>query len=155
MATQRSRSKRRVMCRYSNSDQSLRLQKFVWQPFREGLNCIWEKRMWQTWLPEIALALLVSYLLWRHHQRTLARRRGLHPERKWVCHGFDAATIRPRIQRLRQNPVAAARARPRRTPHHELFLASVRQTLAQMPYFRGAREDDGVTATHDIAERHA
>src|SRR5436189_40571 len=47
--------------------------------------------MWEIW-QEIALALLVSYLLWKRSQRTRQRVKGLPSERRWPGHGFDAAT---------------------------------------------------------------
>ncbi|HWW02649.1 MAG TPA: hypothetical protein VNZ64_23320 [Candidatus Acidoferrum sp.] len=58
--------------------------------------------------------------------------------------GFDASTIAPQIQRVRQDYLAGAQTRPHQTFYRAGLLALARRMVAGLPYFRHAHHDQEV-----------
>ena len=87
-----------------------------------------------------AVTLLTGYLLWRHHQRDgLSISEVCPADPNWTGPAFDAAAVTPRIQRLRQDYAAAIHGLPHDLCRRRARLASARQALGRLAYFRGAR----------------
>ncbi len=87
-----------------------------------------------------AAALLTGYLLWRRHQRDVHSLSEECPaDPNWTGPAFDAAAVTPRIQRLRQDYAAAIHCPPHDLCRRRTRLASARQVLGGLAYFRGAR----------------
>ena len=57
-------------------------------------------------------------------------------ERQWPGHGFDAAPISPRIERLRSDYVSAVRSRDSCKGFHAQLLTSTRRAVRYLPFFR-------------------
>ena len=87
-----------------------------------------------------ALAVLMSYLcisvgvrsffLWRAEERELRLRRILFPGK-----GIDVSQIAPEIRRVREEPLAALRARRQPGFYHQGLLAAARRWISQLPFF--------------------
>jgi len=85
-----------------------------------------------------ALALLGSYLVAKRRQRARERARQPRDESRMTGTAFDAGAVWPRIQLLRKDYVAQIHSRPRATSRRELVLASFRNAVRQLSYFRNA-----------------
>lgn len=91
-----------------------------------------------------AVALLVSYLIYMQWQRALERaanRRQSHHTGDVI----DVVTLRPRVKEVR-NYTAAAHAHARGIPAREGRLASARQKLGLLSFFR--REHPEIDGQH-------
>jgi hypothetical protein len=60
-------------------------------------------------------------------------------ESVFTGHGFDSEPIHSRVDQVRQNFAAAARAVHHTTAAHEQFLAVTRQMISGLEYFRRRR----------------
>jgi hypothetical protein len=88
----------------------------------------------------VCLGLLVSYLWCKHRQRNRAR--GLREEpAEWTGKGFDAALIRPRLERIRQDYTAQVHAQPHEFFKRRSLVALARETLGRFAYFRHKKEE--------------
>jgi hypothetical protein len=99
------------------------------------------------WL--IVLALLVSYLLVSVERRHCAEEAREKEERaRRVARmghspgaAFDVSAIAPRIERLRQNHLAAQHPRPHHAFYRKGLIAAVRQMVTSLPYFHRASSE--------------
>jgi hypothetical protein len=86
------------------------------------------------------LALLVGYLYknfclrhrdeWQRHREEMARWQAF--VEKWRPSTLDTSSISPRLEQLRHDYLAA----PQFRPHHSRLIASVREAILRLPYFR-------------------
>ena len=85
----------------------------------------------------IALAILVAYLALSvgHRLRAKAARiRAL--EKEYPRRAFDSSAIAPGLRRVREDPAAAVRDRPRDDSYRAELLAKARRMVAGLSYFR-------------------
>ena len=91
---------------------------------------------WFTfWL--VVLAVLIACLclsVWLRLRAEDSRRRAR--ERQNVGKGFDASTIAPQIQRVRQNYLVSAHQRSRSASFRAGFFAAARKMVTSFSYFR-------------------
>jgi hypothetical protein len=136
-------------------------------------------RMWQTRLQLVLLALLMFSLLfleWRRvrpeEARTaraqatfimaLARSWTRERWRRWKTRNqqirasepLEVAELKRRILHLRDDYLAAPRARPLRSSRREQVAASIRQTFHRLAYFRGEQMDNSEVLTHEHPAGH-
>jgi hypothetical protein len=92
------------------------------------------------WL--IVVAVLIAYLCvsvglrWRAEE---VRRRA--NEKQFTGTAFNVSAIAPRIQRLRQDHLAAERSRPHHSFYRTGLMAAARRMVANLMYFRRARPE--------------
>jgi hypothetical protein len=85
----------------------------------------------------IALAGLVAFLyLRRSRSRRAVEEQRRAQERRWVGHGFDASTIAPQIQTVRQAHLGSIHFQPSRARHQKKLLAAAGRLVATLSYFR-------------------
>jgi len=83
-----------------------------------------------------AAAVLVAYLCvsvglrWRREEAERRSRESHEPGK-----AFNVAAIAPRIQRVRQNPLAALHAQPRHDCCRTRLLAAARQMITHLAFF--------------------
>jgi len=94
--------------------------------------------MWQSLAQLAALALLGSYLIVKQRQRERARAREPLDERHMTGTAFNARAVTPRIRQVRQDYVAQIHSRPKPTSRREMILATFRNAVRQLSYFRNA-----------------
>jgi hypothetical protein len=85
----------------------------------------------------IALVVLLAYLLWSFNRRLnaeIAKAQARH--RDWHGHGFEAATISPRIEILRRDYVSAVRSRRPIACSHNERVAMARCAVRELSFFR-------------------
>src|SRR5258708_37520054 len=58
-----------------------------------------------------------------------------------VCAAFDVSSIAPQIQRVRQDHIAALRARPRHASHRAGLIAMARRMITHLSFFRRERSE--------------
>jgi hypothetical protein len=93
------------------------------------------------WL--VVLAVLIVYLcvsLWVHSYLEEVKLR--HREREFQGNAFRVSAIAPQIQQVRQNHIAAARARPSESFYRMALMAAASQVVTSLAYFRRDRSDD-------------
>jgi hypothetical protein len=96
------------------------------------------------------LAVLVAYLCvsvglrWRAEETKRRSRESQSPGT-----AFDVSAIAPKIRRVRQDPLAALRARPDYTFHRIRLIAMARRMITQLSFFH--RE----SSEHETQNRHA
>jgi len=90
----------------------------------------------------IVLAVLIAYLCLSVglRLRADAARRRAH-ERQYLGRAFDASTIAPQIQRVSQNYSASAHRRSRHDSYWVGLLATARQMVTGLSYFRRTGHD--------------
>jgi hypothetical protein len=74
-------------------------------------------------------------------------------ERQWPGHGIDVSGVSQRVERLRRDYIAGLPSRPSGPGVRQDMLASARQTIARLSYFRRRDVHDTVHADHE--EAHA
>src|SRR5947207_5393894 len=84
------------------------------------------------------VGLLLGVLIYFHFQRLTA---GTIKERQWLGHGFDTASVRPRIKRLRSDYISALRSRHLPKRHREQSLAATRLAVSYLGFFRHRQYD--------------
>jgi hypothetical protein len=100
----------------------------------------------------IVLAVLIAYLRFSMEKRLcadaarrLAREREEAERKVWKSlppgAGFDVAAVMPRIQRLRQDHLAALSIRPHQAFYRRGLIAVVRQVVAGLSFFQRARSE--------------
>ena len=90
----------------------------------------------------IALAVLVAYLLWSFNRRLNAEIAGAESRyRDWKGHGFEAATISPKIELLRRDYVGAARIKRPFACARVEKVARARCAVRELSFFRQTRGD--------------
>jgi hypothetical protein len=89
-----------------------------------------------------ALVILVGYLYWRFclrpYREEVAREQTFR--KNWHPTAFDASSISPRIEHLRHD---ASR------PHHSRLIASVRDAILRLPYFRRLKSASQASNHHE------
>lgn len=134
--------------------------------------------MWQTRLQLVLLALLMVSLLvlqwWRARPEgrtartqatfliALARSWTRERWRRWKTRNqqirasepLEVAELKRRILHLRDDYLAAPRARPLRASGREQVAASIRQTLHRLTYFRNEPMDNSADVTHGSSTGH-
>ena len=81
-------------------------------------------------------ALLLLILFWGLGQ-WLDRKQSIREKSLGLLgHGFDAATLQPRLRKVRQHYAEVAHERLRRTPGHDLIAMAIRRSFANLSYFR-------------------
>ena len=83
-----------------------------------------------------------SFFLWRAEERELRLRRILFPGK-----GIDVSRIAPEIRRVRQEPLAALRAKRLPGFYHQGLLAAARHWISQLSFFHRASSE------HDLQKR--
>ncbi len=92
------------------------------------------------WLSVVVV--LIAYLsvsVTRRWLKEEANRRAA--EAKLPGTAFDASSIAPRIQRVRQTHLAIVQSRPRSTAYRTSLIAMARRMVASLPYFRHANDE--------------
>ena len=95
------------------------------------------------------LAALVAYLCvgvgfrWRAEQ---AKRRSRESQSPGAA--FDVSAIAPQIRRVRQDPVAALRARPQHTIYRTRLIAVARRMITDLSFFRRERAEHETQRGH-------
>ena len=85
----------------------------------------------------IALAVLVAYLLWSFNRRLNAEiAKAESRYREWQGHGFEAASVSPKIERLRRDYVGAVRSRRPASCSHMERVARARFAVRDLSFFR-------------------
>ena len=95
------------------------------------------------WLSVVAL--LIAYLCFSVGRRWVteeARRRSAETRVRGTA--FDASTIAPQLERVRQDHLAVVHAQPHQTPFHLELIAVARRMVANLRYFRHARQEHEV-----------
>jgi hypothetical protein len=92
----------------------------------------------------VVLAVLITYLclsvglrhfsVWLRLRPEESRRRA--SERQYVGRAFDASTIAPQIQKVRQNYSVSAHQRSRSASFRAGLFAAVRKMITSLSYFR-------------------
>ena len=93
------------------------------------------------WL--IVLAVLIAYLavsLGVHAYIQEVRRRP--PEREFEGHGFQASTIAPRVEQVRQDHLGFTQNRPQDSFYRTELMASARRMLIGMSFFQHERSEE-------------
>ncbi len=86
----------------------------------------------------IALVVLVAYLLWSFNRRLNAEiAKAESRYRDWQSHGFEAATVSPKIELLRRDYVTAVRSRHPAGFSHAERVARTRCAIHELSFFRG------------------
>ena len=80
------------------------------------------------------LALGAWYLYFKHRQRVRNWTPRDDPE-KWTGHGIEASALKPRLEQVRRDPVAARQA-TRDSYFHRNLLGFARRAVVQLGYFR-------------------
>ena len=106
------------------------------------------RRRWQLWTQIILLALLLAYLFIKERQRT---RRPIR-ERQWPGKAIELSGLQSRIHRVREDFVAATRARPQKNSSREKVAASIRQTIQRLSCFRRKQTDNSGDVTHEASK---
>jgi len=91
----------------------------------------------------VVLGVLVAYLvvsLGIHGYMEGIKRRP--HEREFKAKAFEVSAIAPQIQQVRQNHVAAIRARPPVSSYRTELMALARQMIARAPYFRRQNSEE-------------
>jgi hypothetical protein len=107
------------------------------------------KTMRLLWIEFGALTLLVSSLVLSMARRQSRQRKPGTIADRLPGHGFDATPVNQRLIRLRQNHLAGAGMRPRRSPGHDLFVAAVRRSLVELSFFSSLQKSTTKVAAHD------
>jgi hypothetical protein len=91
----------------------------------------------------IALVVLVAYLLWSFNRRLNAEiAKAESRYRDWRSHGFEAATVSPKIELLRRDYVSAVRIKRPFAGARVEKVARARCAVRELSFFRQIR---GVT----------
>ena len=78
-------------------------------------------------------AVLIGFLVYRVWQRV---RIPIVRERQWIGHGFEPGSLTLRIQRLRADYAAAARAHRVASGYHDELIARTRHMVAHLAFFQ-------------------
>jgi hypothetical protein len=88
----------------------------------------------------IALVVLLAYLLWSFNRRLNAEIARVQARYKdWHGHGFEAATVSPKIEILRRDYVSAVRSRRPVACSHNERVAMARCAVRELSFFRMIR----------------
>jgi hypothetical protein len=91
----------------------------------------------------VVLGMLIAYLvvsLGVHEYREQVKRRA--QERRFKGEAFRVSAIAPQIKQVRENHIAAVRARPDDSFYRTGLIAAARQMITKSSYFRRQRSDD-------------
>ena len=80
------------------------------------------------------VAVLAGYLYIKHRQRVRRREERYDPA-EWTGKAIDVTDLIPRVNKVRQNHLAARQA-PKGFYFHQALLDWARQTVARLAYFR-------------------
>ncbi|MGH7973319.1 MAG: hypothetical protein ACREIC_31760 [Limisphaerales bacterium] len=105
------------------------------------------------------LAVLAAYLcvsVGRRWWTKAARARALKHawKREWSSGPRGASVVLPEIQQLRKIGLSGALIHERHTPAHRWLLATARQVVAQLAFFRKAGPEKPEVGTHE-PENHS
>ena len=103
--------------------------------------------MWQLLAQIILLALLVSYLLFKHGRQM----RWPVQERQWPGRAIEVRALQSRIRYLRGDYEAVVRARAQQSSSRQKVAASVRQTIQRLTCFRSERSNSPTEVVHEIS----
>ncbi|HAB17070.1 MAG TPA: hypothetical protein PLX89_12455 [Verrucomicrobiota bacterium] len=78
------------------------------------------------------VAILITYLLFRHLQRARLRRQ----EARWTGHGIDVAGLADRLERVRADFASEISTRRAEISRRQRWLESARLAVARLAYFR-------------------
>jgi len=62
-------------------------------------------------------------------------------EEKWVGSAFDVNLLAPKVQKVRQDYVAAVHCPSHRSSHRAAWIRTARSVLARLGYFQSRTED--------------
>jgi hypothetical protein len=82
-----------------------------------------------------AVCLLASYLVFKHRQRWRHRSPTEDPA-KWTGQPIDAARLRPAVERVRNDYMAARFQRPQSLPYRRSLLVLAGRAIRRFPFFR-------------------
>ena len=94
----------------------------------------------------LTVAALLGACLWMKHRQGVRRRLS---EKQWTGIPFDVSAVAPRLRRLRRDYVTEFRSRPHPVSLRRGLLASARQALERLSYFRDRRAVSSASANHD------
>jgi hypothetical protein len=87
-----------------------------------------------------ALAVLSSYLYFKHHQRVLSQAEPYDPA-EWTGKAIDVTQLRGPIENVR-GAYLAARPAPVGILFHKSLLGLARRTVARLAYFRDRQSEE-------------
>jgi hypothetical protein len=96
---------------------------------------------WFRFIIELAvLALGACYLFFKHRQRV---RNWAPPDDpgKWTGHGIKTSELKPRVEQVRRDPLAA-RQGTRRVCFHRYLLGFARRAVVRLGYFRHRESEE-------------
>jgi len=104
------------------------------------------------------VAVLAAYLCESIGQRWCTKRMRLWAwkragKREWSGGTRAASAILPEIERLRRAGLSGARTHARQTPAHRWLIATTRQLVARLAFFRNGGQKNSDPASRD-AQRH-
>jgi hypothetical protein len=107
---------------------------------------------WLSVVPVLITYLCVSVgLRWLAEKRRqrLEERRQRFFWSQWQGKGFDVSVIAPKIQRVRQDPIAASKSRPHHIFYRRGLIAVARRMVTHLAYFRCERAAEPEAQHHD------
>ena len=91
------------------------------------------------WLA-VAAVLVAGNLYTKHRQRVRSRKQRYDPA-EWTGKGIEVTSLRPKIEQVRRDHLAA-RQPARGRCFHRALLNWARQAVARLPYFRDKESED-------------
>ncbi len=90
----------------------------------------------------LALAVLLGYLWYKRWQREAARGCLHYEKSNWTGKGLDASQLKPKLEAVRRNYVAALRPATSVGSHRNLIIMA-RRAILELDFFRREPAPDG------------
>ncbi len=90
---------------------------------------------WLTLIIELTVLALGAFYLYFKQQRRVGNWLLQRDRENWVGHGLDASELKPRVEQVRRDPLAARQA-TRGVWFRRYLLGVARRTVVELEYFR-------------------